>query len=95
MLALFIVLGLATTGVGGLIPLAQNLLSRPSLRRLFAFRSGILVAVTFLDILTEAWKFHPTLAGTGAMGAFTASSCRALCEARPARAAAAMAMGPL
>ena len=70
MLVLFIVLGLIATGLGGLVPLAQNLLSRPSLRRLFAFRSGILVAVTFLDILPEAWKYHPTLAGTGALAAF-------------------------
>ena len=70
MLVLFIVLGLIATGLGGLVPLAQNLLSRPSLRRLFAFRSGKLVAVTFLDILPEAWKYHPTLAGTGALAAF-------------------------
>ena len=70
MLTLFIVLGLVATGLGGLAPLAQNLMSRPSLRRLFSFRSGILVAVTFLDILPEAWKYHPTLAGTGAMASF-------------------------
>jgi len=70
MLVIFLVLGLVATGVGGLIPLAQNLLSRHSLRCLFAFRSGILVAVSFLDLLPEAWKYHPTMAGTGAMGAF-------------------------
>ncbi|HAM34404.1 MAG TPA: hypothetical protein DEB40_08830 [Elusimicrobia bacterium] len=62
--------GLVATAIGGMVPWAQNLLSRPSLRRLFAFRSGILVAVTFLDLLPEAWKYHPTMAGTGAMGAF-------------------------
>ncbi|MFA6004484.1 MAG: ZIP family metal transporter [Elusimicrobiota bacterium] len=72
MLITFIVLGLIATFIGGLLPLAQTLLSRPSLRRIFAFRSGILVAVTFLDILPEAWKYHPTLAGTGAMTAFFA-----------------------
>lgn len=70
MLAVFIILGLAATGAGGLLPMAQNLLSRPSLRRLFSFRSGILVAVAFLDILPEAWKYHPTLAGTGALASF-------------------------
>jgi len=70
LLVVFIAMGLLTTGIGGLIPLAQNLLSRVSLRRLFAFRSGILVAVSFLDLLPEAWKYHPTLAGTGAMVAF-------------------------
>ena len=70
MLGLFIVLGLIATALGGLVPLAQNLLSRPSLRRLFSFRSGILVAVTFLEILPEAWKFPPTMAGTGALAAF-------------------------
>jgi len=70
MLVLFLVLALIATGVGGLIPLAQNLLSRPSLRRIFAFRSGILVAVAFLDVLPEAWKYHPTLAGTGAIVSF-------------------------
>jgi zinc transporter ZupT len=67
---LFVILGLIATAVGGLTPLASSLLSRPSLRRIFAFRSGILVAVTFLDLLPEAWKFHPTLAGSGAMAAF-------------------------
>ena len=71
MLTAFILLGLAATAIGGLLPLPQGLRSRPSLRRIFAFRSGILVAVTFLDLLPEAWKFHPTLAGTGAMASFT------------------------
>jgi zinc transporter ZupT len=70
MLFAFLVLALFATGIGGLVPLAQNLLSRPSLRRLFAFRSGILVAVTFLDLLPEAWKYHPTMAGAGAMASF-------------------------
>jgi zinc transporter ZupT len=70
MLVGFLVAGLIATAVGGLVPLAQHLLSRPSLRRLFAFRSGILVAVTFLEILPEAWKFHPTMAGTGALLSF-------------------------
>jgi zinc transporter ZupT len=70
MLIVCLALALAATGIGGLVPFAQNLLTRPRLRRLFAFRSGILVAVTFLDILPEAWKYHPTMAGTGAMVAF-------------------------
>ncbi|MBI5240076.1 MAG: ZIP family metal transporter [Elusimicrobia bacterium] len=70
MLVLFIVLGLIATAIGGLVPLAQNCLSRPSLRRIFSFRSGILVAVTFLELLPEAWKYHPTMAGTGAMVSF-------------------------
>jgi zinc transporter ZupT len=70
MLLAFLALALLATGIGGLVPLAQNLLSRPSLRRLFAFRSGILVAVTFLDLLPEAWKYHPTMAGAGAMASF-------------------------
>ncbi|MDD5658222.1 MAG: ZIP family metal transporter [Elusimicrobia bacterium] len=70
LLVSFIVLGLVATALGGLTPLAAHLLSRDGLRRIFAYRSGILVAVTFLDILPEAWKFHPTLAGSGAMTAF-------------------------
>jgi zinc transporter ZupT len=70
MLVGFIIAGLVATAVGGLIPLAQDLLSRHSLRRLFAFRSGILVAVSFLELFPEAWKYHPTIAGTGALAAF-------------------------
>jgi ZIP family zinc transporter/zinc and cadmium transporter len=70
MLYAFLALALLATGIGGLFPLAQNLLSRTSLRRLFTFRSGILVSVTFLDLLPEAWKYHPTLAGTGALVGF-------------------------
>ena len=72
MLYAFLALALIATFLGGLFPLAQNLLSRPSLRRLFTFRSGILVAVAFLDLLPEAWKYHPTLAGTGALAGFLA-----------------------
>ncbi len=70
MLIVFILLGLASTAVGGLVPMAQSLLSRSNLLRLFAFRSGVLVAVAILDLLPEAWKYQPALAGAGAMGAF-------------------------
>ena len=70
MIVAFLILGLIATGLGGLFPLVQNLLSRTNLRRLFAFRSGILVAVTFLELLPEAWKYHPSLAGGGALAAF-------------------------
>jgi zinc transporter ZupT len=70
MLYAFLALALVAAAVGGVFPPARDFLSRPGLRRLFAFRSGLLIAVTFLDLLPEAWKYHPTLAGTGALAAF-------------------------
>ncbi len=70
MLVVFILLGLIATAVGGLVPMAQSLLSRQNLLRLFAFRSGVLVAVAILDLLPEAWKYQPALASAGALSAF-------------------------
>ena len=68
MLTAFVCLGLAATLLGGLFPVSR--LSRAGLWRLFAFRSVLLLAVTFTDLLPEAWVHHPSYAGWGAMSAF-------------------------
>lgn len=70
MLTALLVLALAATFIGGLLPGARSLLSRKGLWRLFAFRSGLLVSVTFFDLLPEAWVHQPSWAGWGALLAF-------------------------
>jgi zinc transporter ZupT len=57
------------TFAGGFFPLSK-FLSRQGLWRLFAFRSGILISVTFTDLLPEAWLYHPSWAGWGALFGF-------------------------
>lgn len=78
MLVALVLAALAATFVGGLFPLAQSWLSRAGLWRIFAFRSGILLSVTFIDVLPQAWKQDPALAGWGALAAivlfYTAAS---------------------
>lgn len=70
MLTALLVLALAATFTGGFLPMARSLLSRQGMWRIFAFRSGILVSVTFFDLLPEAWVHQPTWAGWGALSAF-------------------------
>ena len=69
-LALFNAAAFALTLLGGLVPLAPGALSARWLWRLFALRSGVLLAVSFMDVLPEAWKLSPAGAGWGALGAF-------------------------
>lgn len=69
MLAWLLVFSVLATVAGGLYPLA-GVLSRHSLWRLFALRSGILVTVAFTDLLPEAWLHQPTYAGWGALTGF-------------------------
>ncbi len=68
----FNVLAVAGTFAGGLLPLLRRLLSRTGLWRLLAMRAGLLLGVTFTEILPEAWSYQPALAGWGALAAFTA-----------------------
>lgn len=68
MLIALVVLALAATFIGGFLPTA--FLSRPGMWRLFAFRSGLLISVTFFDLLPEAWVHQPTWASWGALSAF-------------------------
>lgn len=70
MLSILVVLGLLATFLGGLLPMAKDLLSRAGMWRLFAYRSGILIAVTFFDLLPQAWVHQPTWAGWGGLLAF-------------------------
>ncbi|MBI3548952.1 MAG: ZIP family metal transporter [Elusimicrobia bacterium] len=64
------VIAVCATLFGGLFPLAQNLLSRTGLWRIFALRSGILLAVTFTEILPAAISNKAVSAGWGALAAF-------------------------
>ena len=60
----------ALTLVGGLLPLAPGALSPRLLWRLFSLRSGVLLAIAFVEVLPEAWATSPTGAGWGAALAF-------------------------
>jgi len=71
MLLGFNILAVLGTLAGGVIPLAKDMLSRQGMWRLFALRSGILLSVTFTQILPEAWAQKESMAGWGALAAFT------------------------
>lgn len=58
------------TMLGGVIPLAPGALSARWLYRLFSLRSGILLAVAFVEVLPEGWRLSPVGAGWGAVAAF-------------------------
>lgn len=60
----------AFTLVGGLLPLAPGALSPRWLWRLFSLRSGVLLAVAFVEVLPEAWGLSPSGAGWGSALAF-------------------------
>lgn len=63
-------LAVAATVLGGLVPIGQNLMSRAGLWRIFALRSGILLAVTFTEILPAAASQSRVFAGWGGLTAF-------------------------
>lgn len=64
-------LAVAGTFLGGLVPMARNLLSsRTGIWRMFSLRAGILLAVALTEILPEALKTRSYLAGWGAVAAF-------------------------
>ena len=58
------------TMLGGVIPLSPGALSARWLWRLFSLRSGILLAVAFVEVLPEGWRLSPAGAGWGAVAAF-------------------------
>jgi zinc transporter ZupT len=70
MLALILVLAVAATIAGGASPVVDHAVARIGLWRVQAFRSGILIAVAFGDVLPEAWRMAPKYAGWGALAAF-------------------------
>lgn len=61
----------AMTLAGGLVPRLGGILSKRALWRMFSVRSGILLAVAFLDVLPEAWGHDASAAGWGALAAFS------------------------
>lgn len=66
----FAALAFGMTLLGGLFPLAKDTISRKGMWRLFSLRAGLLLAVAFTEILPEAWRQNPALAGWGALAAF-------------------------
>jgi ZIP family zinc transporter len=70
MLALLLAAALAATAAGGLLPAADALVRRAGLWRLLAFRSGLLIAIAFTDVLPSALRLDPALAGWSALAAF-------------------------
>jgi len=70
MLAAILVLSVLATLGGGAAPVIDRVVARAGLWRVQAFRSGILIAVAFGDVLPEAWRMAPAYAGWGALAAF-------------------------
>jgi len=70
MLTLILALSVAATLAGGAAPVIDQVVARAGLWRVQAFRSGILIAVAFGDVLPEAWRLAPAYAGWGALAAF-------------------------
>lgn len=70
-LFVFNVGAVGATFVGGWVPTARAFLSRTGLWRMFALRAGILLGVTFTEVLPAGWGQHPSFAGWGALAAFT------------------------
>ena len=69
-LGLILSLAVAATLAGGAAPVVDRVVARAGLWRVQAFRSGILIAVAFGDVLPEAWRMAPGYAGWGALAAF-------------------------
>ncbi|MBI4676754.1 MAG: ZIP family metal transporter [Elusimicrobia bacterium] len=67
-LVLIAALAFGMTFVGGMVPSA--VVTRVGMRRLFAVRAGILLAVAFTEILPEGLALDRALAGWTALGAF-------------------------
>jgi hypothetical protein len=70
MLLFFVALAVAATLAGGMIPSVQSAFSRGAMSRLFAVRAGILLGVAFTEVLPEAWRLSPVIAGWAALAAF-------------------------
>ncbi|MFH2202493.1 MAG: ZIP family metal transporter [Elusimicrobiota bacterium] len=66
----FNVAAVALTLLGGGLPLIKNLFSRRWLWRLFSLRSGVLIAIAFVEILPHAWEHNAEAAGWGALAGF-------------------------
>lgn len=73
MLNVLLLAALAATCAGGLLPAADSIVERLGLRRLLAFRSGLLIAIAFTDVLPSAVRLGPASAGWAALTAFILS----------------------
>lgn len=70
MLVLLLAGALVATAAGGLLPAADSVVRRAGLWRLLAFRSGLLIAIAFTDVLPGALRLGPAVAGWSALLAF-------------------------
>lgn len=70
-LALIVAIAFAMTFVGGLAPSLQGFLTRIGIRRMFALRAGILLAVALTELLPEGLQLDRAVAGWTALGAFS------------------------
>ena len=70
MLIIIVLLSFTATLVGGFVPRFAHLFTHARMSRALALRSGLLLAVAFGDVLPEAWRDGPRLAGLAAFGAF-------------------------
>lgn len=69
-LGFLLLLALAATAAGGLLPAADSIVRQAGLWRLLAFRSGLLIAIAFTDVLPGALRLDPATAGWSALLAF-------------------------
>ena len=70
MLLFLLAAALAATLAGGLLPAADHLVERLGLKRMLAFRSGLLIAIAFTDVLPGSLRLDPAAAGWSALLAF-------------------------
>ncbi len=71
-LALLLTLAFAASMAGGLIPAASGFLERLGAARVLAFRSGVLIAVAFSDVLPDGWRLAPLPFSLAALAALAA-----------------------
>lgn len=70
MLSLLLLAAFAATIAGGRLPAANHLVERLGLKSLLAFRSGLLIAIAFTDVMPGALRLDATAAGWSALSAF-------------------------
>jgi ZIP family zinc transporter/zinc and cadmium transporter len=71
-LVLFNVGAAAMTLFGGLVPAIRGALSRRTVARMFALRSGLLLGIALVGVLPEAARLDEAWSGWGALTAFVA-----------------------
>lgn len=66
----FSLLAVVSTWVGGVLILRQRKWAERNLWRVLAFGSGILLAITFMHLLPEAWSLNAQATGVAVVAAF-------------------------